>query len=135
MRKKTDVSKKTKKITKYSNRWDDPKAIKHKEFQHGIVGLGMSPAENFHETFISQNITQNFNYKRKKHFAISHARIDTKGLKIPDVSFWEKKDNYPSKALVVIELESHRSRSLAFTKCKDALDNHGIKEAFVYTTL
>lgn len=119
---------------KYSNRWDDPKAIKHKNFKHGIVGLGMSPAESFDETFLAAEIV--FNYKISKNsvlFAIHHAAIDGKGLKIPDISFWKMDaSGNIEKAQVIIEIDNHKARSLAAKKAKDSIKRFEVKEAFVY---
>jgi len=120
---------------KYSNAYDDPKAIRSKNFAHGIIGLGMAPWESQTETMIAHKIVLNFVKKRKKGYeCIHHISIDKKGLKIPDVSFWELKNGYPQTPLVVIEIDNHAAQSIAAKKCKDAISNHGIKEAFVYVS-
>jgi len=123
------------KKVKPSNAYDDPKTVKSKNFKHAIIGLGMTPWESFNETLIAHTIAKNFIFLKNKDFeCIHHTRIDKKGLKIPDVSFWELENNYPVNPVVVIEIDNHQAQSIAVKKCKDAIKNHGIKEAFVYTS-
>ncbi|WP_250631630.1 hypothetical protein [Rhodoflexus caldus] len=111
------------------NRWDDPKSIRKQNFASGAVTLGMSPAENLYETIFCQDLTEAYNRKKKRKYkAVHHARIDSKGLKIPDISFF----NRDLKAEVIVEVDERKSRAAAVRKSKNALEKHGVLEAFVY---
>jgi hypothetical protein len=112
------------------NRWDDPKAIRRKGFAQGHVGLGMSPAESFTETLFCHQFVAAYNRKRNRaHECIHHIRIDQKGLKIPDISFWDLHNNV---AEVVVEVDEQKSKAGAVRKAKNAIEKHGVVEAFVY---
>ncbi len=109
------------------NRWDDPKSIRRKDFAQGAVAF-MSPAESFVETVFCHNLAAMYNRKRKRtHKAIHHIRIDDKGLKISDVSFWVGE----AYAEVVIEVDEQSSKAQAIKKAKNAIEKHGVLEAFV----
>ncbi len=116
-------------MPKPRNRWDDPKAIRRKDFSQGAVALGMSPAENLAETLFCQDLSEAYNRKRNRaHRAVHHARIDAKGLKIPDISFFTE----GLTAEVVIEVDEHKSKAQAIKKARNAIEKHGILEAFVH---
>ncbi len=111
------------------NRWDDPKAIRRQDFAQGGTALGMSPAASLAETVFCQDLTEAYNRKRKRtHKAIHHIRIDDKGLKIPDVSFWVGE----AYAEVVIEVDEQSSKALPIKKAKNAIEKQGVREAFVH---
>ncbi len=122
-----------KRTSRYSNAYDDPKAVKSKLFGQGILGLGMTPWEVFNESLLAQKMSERYNWQDNKNFyCIHHARIDKKGLKIPDISFWELDGNGDvTTPVVVIEIDDKKGNSAAAKKCVDAIKNHGIKEAFL----
>ncbi len=122
-----------KRTSRYSNAYDDPKAVKSKLFGQGILGLGMAPAEALYETVLVHRIIKNFILLFNESFeCMGHARIDKKGLKIPDISFWELDGNGDvTTPVVVIEIDDKKGNSAAAKKCVDAIKNHGIKEAFL----
>lgn len=118
-----------------ANRWDDKNTIRKVEFASGECNVEMAPAEDFFETYLAQKLTNFVSKKTKNFHAIHHACIDDKGLHIPDVSFWTKNENgRPEKPVVVIEIENNTQKSNAINKCKSAIINHNILEAFVYNT-
>lgn len=127
-----------KKSEKPSNRWNNIKNLKHKGFVHGSdllqTGLGMSPSENYAETLVAGIITENFNKKKKKlHHAIAHSRIDNKGLRTPDISFFNigKGIRNQNESPVIIELDSFDKKNYAIGLCRKTIGKHGVNEAFV----